>query len=46
MLKLLLNENLKRGINMVDIDNYQVLNTFSLAMLDTQIESDNSEDIS
>jgi len=42
----LLRQNLKRGINMVDMDEYKVLNTFSLAMLDIKVDSNDSDDMS
>ena len=41
----LLKENLKRGLHLIDIEEYQVRNTASLAMLDMEISSENSDDI-
>ena len=40
----LLKENLKRGLHLIDVEEYQVRNTASLAMVNMEMSSDNSDD--
>jgi len=42
--ELLLQTSIRRGINIVDIEEYQILHTFSLAVMDVHCESTNEED--